>query len=89
MIKSKLGDRVDGWVHALFPFLFLRPLDPNLLTVIGTCVSLLAAASFAAGFFAVAGGLMLAGGFFDLVDGVVARHQSIATRFGVRKYRPP
>jgi CDP-diacylglycerol--glycerol-3-phosphate 3-phosphatidyltransferase len=25
---------------------------------------------------------MLAGGFFDLVDGVVARHRGIATRFG-------
>ena len=30
----------------------------------------------------LAGLLMLAGGFFDLVDGVVARHQGISTRYG-------
>ena len=31
---------------------------------------------------ALGGVLILAGGFFDLVDGVVARHRGIATRFG-------
>ena len=82
MIKSKLGDQVDGWVHALFPFLFRRRLNPNLLTVVGTFVSLLAAAAFAMGAFVVAGVLIVAGGFFDLVDGVVARHHAITTRFG-------
>ncbi len=82
MIKSKLGDHVDGWVHAAFPFLFRRRLNPNLLTVVGTLVSLLAAAAFAAGEFVVGAVLIIAGGFFDLIDGVVARHHSIATRFG-------
>jgi CDP-diacylglycerol--glycerol-3-phosphate 3-phosphatidyltransferase len=82
VIKSKLGNYVDGAVHAVFPFLFRRRLNPNLLTVVGTLVSLLAAAAFAAGEFVVAGVLILAGGFFDLVDGVVARHHDISTRFG-------
>jgi hypothetical protein len=36
------GDRVDGWLHAWFPFLFQKRLSPNLLTVVGTLVSLLA-----------------------------------------------
>jgi len=82
LIKAKLGDRLDGWLHRLVPFLFRRRLNPNLLTVAGTLVSLLAAGLFAAGLFVAAGFVMLAGGACDLLDGVVARHHGIATRFG-------
>jgi phosphatidylglycerophosphate synthase len=82
MIKQRFGDRLDGWIHTAFPFLFVRPLNPNLLTVIGALGSVVAAFAFARGWFAVGGVLMLAAGFFDLVDGVVARHQGISTRFG-------
>jgi CDP-diacylglycerol--glycerol-3-phosphate 3-phosphatidyltransferase len=82
MIKEKIGDRLDGWIHTALPFLFVRSIDPNLLTVVGALVSLLAAAAFAAGWFVVGGVGILAGGFFDLVDGVVARHHGTTTRFG-------
>jgi CDP-diacylglycerol--glycerol-3-phosphate 3-phosphatidyltransferase len=82
MIKAKLGDRLDAWLQALLPFLFRRPLNPNLLTVLGTLVSLGAAAGFAFGQFRWAGVLILVGGFFDLVDGVIARHQGTASTFG-------
>ena len=47
MIKQKFGDRLDGWIHTAFPFLFYRPLNPNLLTVIGALGSIAAAAAFA------------------------------------------
>jgi phosphatidylglycerophosphate synthase len=76
------GDRVDGWLHAAFPFLFHKRVSPNLLTVVGTLVSLLAAVALARGSFFSAGLLILAGGVFDLIDGVVARHHGITTRFG-------
>lgn len=82
MIKEKLGHRIDAWIHTLFPFLFRRPIDPDLLTVVGTLVAGSAGLAFAEGAFRLAGGLLIAGGFFDLVDGVVARHFGIATRFG-------
>lgn len=82
MIKEKLGHRVDGVVHALFPFLFVRSINPDWLTVCGAVVSVTAAAVFAMGEFRIAGLVMLVGGFFDLVDGVVARHFKIATTFG-------
>ncbi len=82
MIKEKLGDRLDGWIHAALPFLFRRPVNPNLLTVTGALVSLAAAVAFARGAFLAAGILILAGGFFDLIDGVVARHHGVSTRFG-------
>ena len=39
MIKEKLGHRIDGWIHALFPFLFWRPINPDVLTVVGTRVA--------------------------------------------------
>src|SRR5262245_13538176 len=38
--------------------------------------------ALAAGHSTAGGLLILGGGFFDLVDGVVARHRGIATRFG-------
>ena len=82
MIKSVVGQRLDALIHRAFPFLFWRPLDPNSLTVTGTLVSVGAAWAFAEGALVAGGLLILAGGFFDLVDGVVARHQGISTRFG-------
>ncbi len=82
MIKEKLGHRVDAVVHALFPFLFIRPISPDLLTVGGALVSLVAAAFFVRGEFFTAGVVMFLGGLFDLVDGVVARHFGISTTFG-------
>jgi len=82
VIKEKLGDHLDGWIQAALPFLFRRPVNPNLLTVTGALVSLVAALAFARGAFLAAGILVLAGGFFDLIDGVVARHHGISTRFG-------
>ena len=82
MIKDKLGDRLDGWIHAAFPFLFKRSLNPTALTLTGATVSLLAAGALAQGWFVYGGLLILAGGFFDLVDGVVARHHGTSSRFG-------
>ena len=82
MIKATIGKNLDVWIRRLFPFLFWRKLDPNALTVTGALVSTGAAAAFAVGSPRAAGVLILAGGFFDLVDGVVARHRGIATRFG-------
>ena len=82
MIKQKLGGRIDGWIHAAFPFMFVRPLNPNLLTIVGATGSIVSGVAFANGWFVLGGILILASGFFDLVDGVVARHNGISTRFG-------
>ena len=82
MIKSIIGQKLDPLIHRLFPFLFWRRLDPNALTALGTLVSLAAAWAFGESALLTGGLLILAGGFFDLVDGVVARHQQISSRFG-------
>ena len=82
MIKSRFGDRIDGVIHRLLPFLFRKPVNPNLLTVLGTLISLVAAVALAFGWFVSGGLLVLLGGACDLVDGVIARHHGLSTRFG-------
>ena len=82
MIKSIAGQRLDPLLHRLFPFLFVWRLNPNALTVIGVLVSLAAAVAFADGRPRLAALLVLFGGFFDLVDGVIARHHGTSSRFG-------
>jgi phosphatidylglycerophosphate synthase len=82
VIKERLGERIDDWIHSLFPFLFWRPVDPDWLTVTGTVVAGSSCLAFALGELRIGGLLLLAGGFFDLVDGVVARHFGVTTRFG-------
>jgi phosphatidylglycerophosphate synthase len=82
VIKEKFGDRLDRVVHRLFPFLFWRPLNPNLLSVLGAAVSVGAASAFLAGHLRTGGWMMIASGFFDLVDGAVARHNGTASTFG-------
>ncbi len=81
MLKATIGKRVDPWVRRLFPFLFRRPINPNLLTVIGTVICLASAVVFAFDLFWGAFILCL-GGVFDLVDGSVARHNGVESSFG-------
>lgn len=82
MIKARFGDRIDGWIEAALPFLFRRPINPNALTVIGTLVSVGAGTAFAMGRFGWGAIGILAGGLFDMVDGVIARKHGTATPFG-------
>ena len=82
MIKEKLGPHLDAWIQRGFPFLFKRAVNPNLLTVCGTVISGGAAWAFSQGHFRAAGIVLLLGGFFDLVDGVVARPFGSSTSFG-------
>jgi phosphatidylglycerophosphate synthase len=82
LIKAMFGDRLDSWLETALPFLVRHPVNPNLLTVIGTLVSLGSAAAFAFGWFSWGAVLIAAGGLFDLIDGVVARRHCTATAFG-------
>ncbi len=82
MIKSSFGEGLDARIQRIFPFLFRRPLNPNLLSVLGLFSSLAGAGAWATGAFREGLVLVLLGGFFDLVDGVVARHNGTASAFG-------
>jgi len=57
-------------------------LHPNILTIIGLVVSLFAAYAFAMGNLLVGGLLILLSGFFDVIDGAVARNNNTKSKFG-------
>ncbi len=82
MLKSRFGFDFDATIRRALPFLFHPRVHPNVLTLAGAVVSLAAAADFAAGELRRGAVIAALGGLFDLVDGVVARHQGRATRFG-------
>jgi phosphatidylglycerophosphate synthase len=82
VIKATFGGRADAALERFFPFLFRRPLNPNLLSVLGVLISLCGAVSFARGALPLGGVLLLVGGFFDVLDGAVARHNGTSSSFG-------
>jgi phosphatidylglycerophosphate synthase len=82
VIKATLGRSVDALLERCFPFLFRLPLNPNLLSVLGVVISLGSAVSFAQGALPLGGLLLWAGGFFDVLDGAVARHNGTSSSFG-------
>jgi len=57
-------------------------INPNVLTVIGFAINLLAAYLFAYGYFRWAGATVFLAGLFDMLDGRVARLSNRVTPFG-------
>jgi CDP-diacylglycerol--glycerol-3-phosphate 3-phosphatidyltransferase len=66
----------------LVPLLVKRHITPTALTWIGFVVSLGASALIATGHLFPAGFVVLVSGFFDMLDGALARHTNQATHFG-------
>lgn len=58
------------------------PITPNSLTWFGFVLSVGAAALVATGQFVIAGGIVLFGGLFDMLDGALARRTNRVTLFG-------
>ncbi len=78
MLSAKLGHFLD---RPLTPFLKKVRIHPNILTVIGFAITVIAA--FVIPYNLRLGGLIiLLGGLFDMLDGIVARVNNRATRFG-------
>jgi CDP-diacylglycerol--glycerol-3-phosphate 3-phosphatidyltransferase len=82
VLKSRFGFEYDTTIRRVVPFLFHPRVHPNALSALGTAISLIAATDFASGNFRRGAVLTALGGAFDLTDGVVARVQGRATRFG-------
>ncbi len=81
MLKAKIGKGVDPVVRTVLPFLFKRPVNPNLLTVIGTVICMASAVLFAFDL-RLGACILVLGGIFDLIDGTVARHHGTESNFG-------
>jgi len=78
LISAKLGHFLD---EPLAPLAKRIAVSPNILTGAGFLIT--AAAALVIPFNTLAGGLLIiAGGFFDMLDGIVARTNGKSTRFG-------
>jgi len=62
--------------------LIRRGVDPNYITTVGFLVTVSAGVAFFMGHPRIAGALVLLGGFFDILDGQVARGSGRTTIFG-------
>lgn len=82
MIKAVFGQDFDRVVRRAFPFVTRIRVHPDVLTLLGVAISGLAAWAFAAGEIRLGGLVLCLAGFFDLIDGVVARIQGVSTRAG-------
>ncbi len=75
----------DGYARAVSPLIRLLTrwdMHPNTFTVFGLIVSAVSSVFMAAGSFRLAALLVLLAGFFDTVDGKLARQSGKVTKFG-------
>jgi len=86
---SAFGRACGVLLDAIVRWLALAQINPNVLTFLGLVVNTIAAFLFGyangdnqARMFRYAGLVIIASGFFDLVDGRVARASNQVTRFG-------
>jgi CDP-diacylglycerol---glycerol-3-phosphate 3-phosphatidyltransferase len=84
LIGSKIGHSLDPVVLRCYRFLFWnRHITPNTLTLIGLCFSIFAFVAIIIRLpLWVAGIILIISGFFDLLDGAVARTTNSVSRFG-------
>jgi CDP-diacylglycerol---glycerol-3-phosphate 3-phosphatidyltransferase len=79
---ESLRGRVYGVIDPLIDILVRQRVHPNLLTTLGFVATLGAGLSFHQHQVRLAGLLILVGGFFDILDGQVARVSGLGSKFG-------
>ena len=77
-----LRERVYSIINPLTDTLVQRRVHPNLLTTLGFLSTLAAGLAFHGHNIRTAGFLILLGGFFDILDGRVARLTKLGSKFG-------
>jgi CDP-diacylglycerol--glycerol-3-phosphate 3-phosphatidyltransferase len=82
MLKAVIGDSLDPLLHGTSNIIQRLGLGPNSLTSIGLGLNGLAAWDLAAGNWHRGSGLILLAGFFDILDGAMARNCGQASSFG-------
>jgi CDP-diacylglycerol---glycerol-3-phosphate 3-phosphatidyltransferase len=81
-LPREIQDRGLRLLRPLVDPLVRRGVDPNNITTIGFLVTISAGIAFFMGHPRIAGALVLLGGFFDIIDGEVARGTGQVTVFG-------
>ena len=77
---NKKKDTLTDWVKPIAR-MFSR-INPNTVTILALLFCIAAGLYFAAGNLVIAGLMLLLGGFFDVLDGAVARENGRVTKFG-------
>jgi CDP-diacylglycerol--glycerol-3-phosphate 3-phosphatidyltransferase len=82
MLKAKIGDQLDPFLIGTSRFIQRLGLGPNSLTFIGLGLNGLASWALAEGEWPQGAGLIILAGFFDILDGAVARNCHEVSPFG-------
>ena len=82
MISEKLGHRLDNTLSRIALVIFGKDIQPNFLTIMGLVINVAAAVCLGMGYWVWGGCLIIIAGFFDVLDGAVARTFKKATKFG-------
>jgi len=82
MLTRRIAQPLEWLLRRIVAGIAATGVPPNLLTWFSLVLNLWAGVLFGAGRFAAAGGTMILAGFFDIVDGPVARKQGRVTVFG-------
>jgi len=82
MIGNKIGHRLDPPLNAVYRRIAGNRGDPNLLTLLGFLTTIGASVLIVADLWVAAGFAIILSGFFDLLDGAVARNLDKVTPFG-------
>jgi CDP-diacylglycerol--glycerol-3-phosphate 3-phosphatidyltransferase len=81
-VKDSARRFAHGAIAPLVGLCARAGIGPDLVTVVGTLISVGAALAFFEGAFRLGSGLLLLGGLCDMLDGELARHQGRVSRFG-------
>jgi len=81
-ITGQIGASGKRIVDSLVIWLSKLRIHPNILTLIGLLINVIATVLFAKGLFFWAGLVIIFAGLFDIVDGEVARRTGRVTKFG-------
>ena len=82
MLGAYIGEGCQRVINGMVRLLARLNPDPNLLTVIGLLINILAAVLYGFGEFFNAGLVMIAANIFDMLDGRLARLTGRVTKFG-------
>jgi CDP-diacylglycerol---glycerol-3-phosphate 3-phosphatidyltransferase len=82
MLGAYIGEGCQRIINGMVRVLARLNPDPNLLTVIGLFINILAAVLYGYGRFFAAGLVMIAANIFDMLDGRLARLTGRVTKFG-------
>ncbi len=82
MISERVRERTRGWLTGVASVVARTGVTPDILTVLGFALSVVAGGLLARGAFAAGAGVLILGALFDTLDGSLARVTGRTSTFG-------